>query len=147
MSLRVLLVILALLLLGLHAGWQITQQLLQGKLWLDFTVLFIPASIGLALRIPYARSATDGLLKFLYLAIALILAAVLLYPVHIFSPPAAGLSSRAVVVVVGLITAAVLGFLHWLLFSPPFDEWLATTRDRREPAGPTDPEIPARTRG
>lgn len=147
MSLRVLFVILALLLLGLHGASQIMQHLLQGKLWLDFSVLFIPASIGLALRIPYTRSATDGLFKLFYLAIALILGAVLLYPVQISSPPVAGLSSRAVVIVVGLITIAVLGFLHWLLFSPPFDEWLATTRDKRAPAGPPGPGTPARTRG
>lgn len=144
MSLRVLFVILALCAIGLHAGWDMTQAFLGGKILVNPCVLFLPISIGLALGYQPARSAADGLFKFLYLFIGLILAVVAWYPGASIPPVIPGLDGRSLIVVVGLTFIAVLALLHWLLYTPPFDEWFK--RGAREPGDRPDRETRARTR-
>ena len=145
MSLRVVFVILSLLAVGFHAGWEMIGSLLGGKLHINPCVLFVPAGVGLALGFPWARSAADGLFKAVYLFSVIVILIAVTAPRPIGVEAVSGLEGPWVVAVVMLIYVAFLGFLHWQLFTPPFDEWL--TRGRREPGDRRDPETPARTRG
>ena len=145
MSLRVVFVILSLSAVGLYSGWEMIRFFLVGKLYFNPCVLFVPASVGLALGLPWARSAADGLFKSIYLFCLLIFGFVAVAHRSLFPGQIWGLDGFWVVTVLMLTYLAFLGFLHWQLFTQPFDEWL--TRGRREPGDPRDPETPARTRG
>ena len=144
MSLRVLFVCLSLCAIGLHAAWQIVQHYLAGGLYLDLCVFFFPIGIGLALGYRPSRAAADALFKLIYITLGVVLIGAAICPGAL---PAriAGLQGYPVLLVVGLLSSGVLALLHWLLYTPPFDDWL--TRDRHEPANPRDPRIPGRTRG
>lgn len=145
MSLRVLFVILALSLVGLHAGWDMIRFWLVGKLHVNPCFLFLPVSIGLALGFPSARVAADYLFKLVYLFSGLILFFATALPRSLPVEPIRGFDAFWTLMVVLLIYTAFLGFLHWLLFTQPFDEWL--TRGRHEPGDQPDRGTPARTRG
>lgn len=144
MSLRVLFVVLALCLIGLHAAWQIVEHYLAGRLHLDPCVFFFPISLGLAFGQRLSRDAADALFKLIYIVTGVVLITTAIFPIDP-RPRIAGLEGYPVILVVAMIYISILALLHWLLYTPPFDEWL--TRGRREPAGPPGPGTPGRTRG
>ena len=129
MSKRVLFVSLALCLTGLLAGWDILRSAIAGGLRPNFGVLFLPIGCGLLLGSQLARTAASGLFILSYLVGAWMVLA----PLFVTASAAVVSDSRDVswmsgypILLVGvLIVVAVLALLHWLLYSPPFDEHLS----------------------
>lgn len=145
MSLRVIFVVLSLLAVGLHAGWGMIWSYLEGKLQINPCILFVPVGIGLALGLPSARMVADGLFKAFYVFGFLACLVAIAVPGSSSAKAIWGLDGIWVWAVFSLAFLACLGFLHWLLFTQPFDEWL--TRGAREHAGRPDRETRGRTRG
>lgn len=129
MSKRVLFVCLAFCLIGLLAVWDIVHSVIAGGIRPNFGVLFLPVGCGLLLGSQLARTAANGLFILSYLVAAWLLFA----PLFTTASAAIASDSRDVswmsgypVLLVGvLMVVSVLGLLHWLLYSPPFDEHLS----------------------
>jgi hypothetical protein len=129
MSKRVLFVSLSLCLIGLLAGWEMLQGFVGGWFHLNVAVLFLPISGGLLMGMPVARTAANGLFILSYLTAAWVLVMPLLTNVDISAAldgrNLSGLSGYPVLLVGVLLVVSVLALLHWLLYSPPFDEHLS----------------------
>lgn len=129
MSKRVLFVCLSLCLIGLLAGWEILQAFINGRFHADVAVLFLPISGGLLMGMPVARTAASGVFILSYLIGAWVLVTPLFTNVDINaaldSRNLSSLSGYPILLVGVLLVVSVLGLLHWLLYSPPFDEHLS----------------------
>lgn len=130
MSKRVLFVCLAFCVIGLLACWDVVHALMAGRVHLSVAlgILFLPIGFGLLLGSPLARTAASGLFILSYLVCGWIL----LMPLFITASAAIKTGGREATWMTGYPTlftgvssvAAVLGLLHWLLYSPAFDAHL-----------------------
>lgn len=135
MSKRVLFTCTLLLLIGLAGAWHILEQALLGRVFIDVSAFFIPVSIGLFLGHASARTAAACLFGLIYLACAVFLVMVL-----VSGPPAIRVSGwlfdsgLAIVFVFASVICSICGFIHWMLYTPPFDEHLGNRPGRKNGA-------------
>ncbi|BCU75601.1 hypothetical protein [Luteolibacter sp. LG18] len=128
MSKRVLFVCLTLLLAGLLWGWLLLPA--TGSVpWLAYLGLLpVPVSIGLLLGQSWARPAAAAIFCLIYLLLAA--GMVLSFFPGSQAVVAMGwlqfaLSAPATMFIFSAMVGCGTGFLHWLLYSPPFEEHLA----------------------
>jgi hypothetical protein len=126
MSKRVILISLLLCLFGLWNIWEVIAALLANRIEIEFGVLFFPAGCGLLMGHRYARSMASLVFVLYYLGLAL---GIFLLPLAKASgvtfaglPPE--LAPYAMLVAM-LLTLAVALFIHWQLYTKPFDEHLS----------------------
>ena len=128
MSKRVITTCTLLLLLGVAGGLDSAMAFSRGQIHINLMVLLLPVSLALFTAMPGARLAATIAFSILYLFLALVLLAPLIggssTQFHVL-PVGAPLSvSFAVVFVVVSMIGSLLALLHWMLFSPPFEEHL-----------------------
>ena len=127
MSKRVIFVCSLLLLSGLLSAWEIFSALLQNRISINLGVLLIPISIGLFLGRASARSAAAFLFFLTYILLAVILVVTVVSGgrgvAQVF-----GSSYHAnmipIIFVAASIVGSMVGWLHWMLYTPPFNEHL-----------------------
>jgi hypothetical protein len=131
MSKRVLFVCLSLCVIGLLAVWDLVHSILAGQVHLTMgvAVLFLPIAFGLMMGSPFARTAACGVFILTYLIAAWMLLAPLFITasaaIATDTREAAWMSGYPVLLVGVMLVISVLGTLHWLLYSPAFDEHLS----------------------
>jgi hypothetical protein len=135
MSKRVIFTCSLLLLLGLWGGYETTASFARGVWYFNLLALFLPVAIALFMALPGARIAATVVFSILYLSLALFLALFLagISMRHISMPNVTVQILRSdlplanpypFVLVLAVMFACVLALLHWMLYSPPFDEHL-----------------------
>jgi hypothetical protein len=127
MSKRVIFTCTVLLLLGLCGGYDIASSFAQGRIQFNLFVLFFPVSIALFLAVPGSRLAATIVFSILYLFLALVLVGASMARVVFLRLDLPMLDASSMLILVVLIFACVLALLHWMLFSPPFDEHLGVS--------------------
>lgn len=139
---RVLFTCSCLLLLGLLGVWEMLAHL--GTRGIEFNVaaLFLPAAILLSLGISGARWVTNLAFAANYLTLLAMIVgtswvsqtarSTLFSSAGLFSSP------EPVIQVLAMIFGAVLMLLHWMMYSPPFDSFLAGDRRAKTPSA-SDP--------
>jgi hypothetical protein len=125
MSKRVFFISFLLCLVGLWGIWHILAELLAGRIVFDTSALFFPAGLGIAMGYRHARTMASVAFGFFYLWLLLAFgfAAAEVPTVMRLTglPPDFGPS---VVYSVGLCALAIALFIHWQLYTQPFDEHL-----------------------
>ena len=124
MSKRVIFTCTLLLLLGLWGGYETAASFARGVWYFNLFVLFLPVSIALFMALPGSRVAATVVFSILYLFLALILVGISMPNVQILHSDLPLANPYSFVVVFAVMFACVLALLHWMLFSPPFDEHL-----------------------
>lgn len=128
MSKRVMFTCCVLLLLGVAGGLDSAVAFSRGLVHINLLLLLLPVSIALFLALPGARFAANLVFSILYLFLAFFLFAPLMGTtrsnVHILSADLPIDMSFSVVFVCVAMIGSLLVLLHWMLFSPPFDEHL-----------------------
>lgn len=126
MSKRVIFVCSLLLLSGLLSAWEICSALLQNRISINLGVLLIPISIGLFLGNAAARSAAAVLFFLTYLLLAVIVVVTLVSGgsgvAQVFG--ASYFNVIPVMLVMVTIVGSIVGWFHWMLYTPPFNEHL-----------------------
>jgi len=129
MSKRVIFVCIVLLLLGLGSGRQMLVALLSGRWTWNFGVLFIPISIGLFQGRLFARTAAVALFFLIYALLATFMVLAIFYDrtmagantLEVFKAQGASWLVLVFVAVIG----SPIAILHWMLYTPPFEEHLS----------------------
>ena len=128
MSKRVIFTCTLLLLLGLQGLYEIFSSFAHGQLNCNLTSLFAPVSIALFMGVPGSRIAATVVFTIIYIFLALLLMGTSVARVQIlrsdlplFATPYSFLITFVV------MYACVLALLHWMLYSPPFDEHLGNS--------------------
>ena len=128
MSKRVLVTCTLLLLLGVAGGLDSAMAFSRGQIHVNLMVLLLPVSLALFMAMPGARLAATVAFSILYLFLALLLLTPLIGSsasrVQLLPSGAPIQLSYAVVFVFVAMIGSVLALLHWMLFSPPFEEHL-----------------------
>jgi hypothetical protein len=127
MSKRVIFTCTLILILGLLAAWDMFVHLQAGRLYLNIGVFFIPIGIGLFLGMPSARTSAVVIFSLTYALCGLVLV------VSVFSRPTVQIfgidqplaNGFPIVFVAVAIICAVVGLIHWTLYSPQFEEHLS----------------------
>lgn len=107
---------------------QATHYFLKGDRHFNLLALFIPASIALFMALPGARLAANIVFGIIYLALLTLLVAPLIPSAAItlktfgVQPPFP--PTFALIFVFVAMLGSILALLHWMLFSPPFEEHL-----------------------
>ena len=100
----------------------------RGQAQINLLVLLLPVAIALFMALPGARLAATMVFPILYLFLAFLLLAPMLGTmpavVRIPSGDLPILWSVPVAFVFVSMLGSLLGLLHWMLFSPPFDDHL-----------------------
>lgn len=127
MSKRVIFISLLLCLCGLWGIWHMIASLLANRIVIDTTALLFPAGLGIAMGYRHARTMASVAFGFFYLWLLLA-----------FGFAAAGQSSLMIltglplefgssaVYAFGLCVLGLALFIHWQLYTQPFDEHLST---------------------
>lgn len=125
MSKRVIFTCTMLLLLGLLGLFDMFSSFSRGQLSFNLGTLFIPVSMALFMGIPGSRVAATVVFSIIYLSLALLLVGASVAHVgvlHANIPMPVNPFQFILLFVV--IFACVLSLLHWMLYSPAFDEHL-----------------------
>lgn len=121
MSKRVIFVCVVFLLLGI-VGSLATLSGFASGLWLPNPIaLFLPVAIGLGMGYPFARVAAHWLCWITYL---MQLVPLLIVGSLELNPAATSSGSFPSLLVATAIFGSLLAYLHWMLFTQPFDEYL-----------------------
>ncbi|MEP4077412.1 hypothetical protein [Haloferula sp.] len=128
MSKRVIFTCTSLLLLGVAGGIEMMHALINGRLNFNLFALFIPVAIALFLSLPGARLAANITFGLIYLLLVAMLVAPF-FSTSAVSLKAFGLEtpfqpSFAIIFVFVAMVGSILALLHWMLFSPPFEDHL-----------------------
>ena len=117
-----------LLLIGIGGAWDVLAGFLANRPSFNASALFLPVSVLLFLGIPGARAIASVVFGLCYLILALLLilplTASLSVTLRFFGSESGIEGSYSMLFVVVAMFAAVLLLLHWMLYSPPFDEHL-----------------------
>jgi hypothetical protein len=128
MSKRVIATCSLLLLLGVAGGLDSLAAFSRGQVHINLLILLLPVAISLFVALPGARLGATIVFSILYLFLALLLLAPMIGPtvtqVQFFRSELPFMSSFSVVLVFVAMLGSVLALLHWMLFSPPFEEHL-----------------------
>ena len=126
MSKRVIFTCTVLLLLGLMGGYETVASFSQGRWYLNLLILFLPVSLALFMAVPGSRIAATVVFSILYIFLALLLIGSSVVHVQILrSDLPAFANPYPFIAVFVVMFACVLALLHWMLYSPPFDEHLS----------------------
>jgi hypothetical protein len=126
MSKRVIFTCTVLLLLGLMGGYETASSFSQGGWHLNLLVLFLPVSLALFMAVPGSRAAATVVFSILYIFLAFLLIGTSVAHVQILrSDLPAFANPYPFLAVFVVMYACVLALLHWMLYSPPFDEHLS----------------------
>ncbi|MBB5353222.1 hypothetical protein HNR46_003477 [Haloferula luteola] len=110
------------LLLGIGGAFDSLNSSIRGQIHPHLGALFLPVGIALFLSLPGARVAANWVFVVHYLALAGWMA------MSFIVPPTPASNALAVtpwfIVVVVAMVGSVLSLLHWMLYSPPFDDHL-----------------------
>lgn len=128
MSKRVFVTCSLILLLGVAGGLDSAAAISRGEVSINLLILLLPVAIALFMALPGARLGANLVFSVLYL----FLAAALVAPsigltttrVQVLRSDLPLMSSFPVVLVFAVMLASLLALLHWMLFSPPFEEHL-----------------------
>ena len=125
MSKRVIFTCTVLLLLGVLGMLDTFSSFSRGQLYLNATALFVPVSIALFMGLPGSRTAATVVFVIHYILLGLLLMGTSMAHVVILS---AGVplpfNPFHFILLFVVMLACVLSLLHWMLYSPPFDEHL-----------------------
>ena len=126
MSKRVIFISLLLCLFGLWCAWDMIQWFLNGRgFYINTSVFFFPAGCGLLLGYRHARTGASWVFGLFYLGVVLALVAASAATSVVANlpgnPSGFGLSA---LLVAELLALAVALFIHWQLYTRPFDEHL-----------------------
>lgn len=128
MSKRVLVTCSLLLLIGVAGGLDTASAFSRGETRINLLILLLPPAIGLFAAVPGARLAASVVFSILYLVLALLLVGPMLGTtvtnVTVVGVDLPLLASFAVRFVLVAMLGSLLALLHWMLFSPPFEEYL-----------------------
>ena len=123
MSKRVIFTCTMLLILGMLGCYDAIASYLNGRVNINAFAFFLPVSIALFLGWPGSRKAATAVFTLNYLLLVFILlAAGTTVPVIGLDSPL--MMARSMIALLVIVIFAVLSLLHWMLFSPPFDEHL-----------------------
>jgi amino acid transporter len=125
MSKRVIFTCTLLLLLGLWGGYETTVSIARGVWHFNLFALFLPVSIALFMALPASRIAATVVFSILYLFLALVLIGTSMPNVRVIHSDLPLANPYPFMVVCVVMFACVLALLHWMLYSPPFDEHLS----------------------
>lgn len=128
MSKRVIFTCSLLLLGGIGGGFEMLSSMLRGDLSFNVFVLFLPVSIALFLAVPGARWMATAVLAIAYLVLGAILLAPLLAEgravVRLCGVELPFANAWPVVLVFVATVGSLLALVHWMLYSPVFDDHL-----------------------
>jgi hypothetical protein len=117
-----------LLLLGVAGGLESLSSLTRGAAQFNVLTLFFPVAIALFMGLPGSRLAATIVFVISYLFLASLLFASNVGSVsgriQIFNADLPPQMMPSVIFVFFAMCWAILALLHWMLFSPPFDEHL-----------------------
>jgi len=126
MSKRVIFTCTVLLILGLLGLYDTFASLATGHLNCNLTALFVPVSIALFMGLPAARLAATVVFSIIYISLALLLFGTSVAHVEIlrsgFPMP---VNPFQFILLFVVMFACVLALLHWMLYSPAFEEHLS----------------------
>jgi len=126
MSKRVIFTCTVLLLLGVLGLLDTFSSFSRGQLNFNVGALFVPVSIALFMGLPGSRIAATVVFSIIYIFLGLLLIGTSVAHVEIlrsgFPLP---VNPFPFILLFVVVLACVLSLLHWMLYSPPFDEHLS----------------------
>ncbi|MCW1926233.1 hypothetical protein OKA05_26990 [Luteolibacter arcticus] len=137
MSKRVIFTCTLLMILGLWGSYDTISHYLQGGVNINLFGLFLPVLVLLFLGLPGARAVATGVFTVSYLTIVVAIVGATSFRSQVPAAETSLLSQPSMVALIGMLLGAPLMLLHWMLFSPPFEEHLG----RRRASGGLPPEI------
>lgn len=125
MSKRVIFTCTVLLLIGVQGLFDMLSSFSQGHLNINLFALFLPVSIALFMGLPGSRIAATAVFSINYSFLALLLIGTSIARVQILRSDLLLFANPFPIIIVFVVMlACVLALLHWMLYSPPFDEHL-----------------------
>lgn len=124
MSKRVIFTCTLLLLFGVAGCLDSASSFTQGQAHLNLLALFLPVALALFMGLPGSRLAATVVFSILYIFLVLLLIGSSFAKVRILHPDLPMLTQFPVILVFVAMFGSVLALLHWMLFSPPFEEHL-----------------------
>ncbi|MCW1887424.1 hypothetical protein OKA04_21990 [Luteolibacter flavescens] len=134
MSKRVIFTCVVLFIFGLQGSYETLNAFLLGKLYFNVGALFLPVSILLFLGIRWSRALATAVFTIGYLF--LLAVAFFSRTWRVFSPAELPVSNPdSFMILIVMIMGSVLALLHWMLFSPAFEDHLGLSDEK--PGEPT----------
>jgi hypothetical protein len=124
MSKRVIFTCTLLFLLGVAGCVDSASAFLRGQAHFNLFALFLPVALVLFLGLPGSRMAATVVFSIHYLFLAFLLLGSSFVKVSVVTPDLAIGSSWSLILVFVAMLGSLLVLLHWMLFSPPFEEHL-----------------------
>ena len=128
MSKRVIVTCILILLLGVAGGLESAEAISRGEVSINLLILLLPVGIALFMALPGARLGANIAFSILYsfLAFSLVAPSIarMTTKVQLFRSDMPLMSSYPVLLVFVIILGSILILLHWMLYSPPFEEHL-----------------------
>jgi hypothetical protein len=124
MSKRVIFTCTLLLLHGLSGSYETFASFALHRWYFNPAALFLPVSIALFMGVSGSRMAATIIFSIIYTILAYLLMGSSIAHVQLLRPDLPAFSPFSFVILFVVMYGCVLALLHWMLYSPPFDEHL-----------------------
>lgn len=125
MSKRVIFTCTLLLLIGLSGSYETFASFARNMWYFNPAALFLPVSIALFMGVPGSRMAATIVFSIIYTILAYLLMGSSIAHVQLLRSDLPAFTPFSFVILFVVMYACVLALLHWMLYSPPFDEHLS----------------------